>query len=73
MISYIYIYHKWENLTADRIWILLFNLPFAFHNLIAPKVVFPSTSYHVMAYIMYDIASPVSTSARWSSIWGAMI
>ena len=49
-----------KHLKGDRILILLLNLPFVFRDLIAPKVVFPSTRYHIMAYIMYDITCPAS-------------
>jgi hypothetical protein len=49
--------HTGKHLTGDRIRILLLNLPFVFRDLIAPEVVLPSTLYHKMADIMYDIIS----------------
>ena len=54
MISCIYIIYilYGKHLTGDRL--LSLNLPFVFRDLIAPEVVFPSTRYHIMAYIMYD-------------------
>ncbi len=42
-----------------------------FCDLNAPEVMFPSTRNHIMAYSMYDIACPASTSARWPTCWGA--
>jgi hypothetical protein len=47
--------HTGKHLTGDGIRILLLNLPFVFHDLIAPEVMFTSTLYHKMAYIMHDI------------------
>ncbi len=49
--------HTGKHLTGDKIRILLLNFPFVFRDLIAPEVVFPSTLYHKMSDIMYDIIS----------------